>query len=814
MRIFLGGAGPQTESISLKPEKEFLDPAEAFRAEMLDHGLDPGGVIIKDAKIHKFSTKESDSRDTAGWYVFFQGNVCGGSFGDFRSGIGGDWCSKKKKDMTQQEKIQYERDKKEVDKKKAIDLAKRLIEYDAKAIEAQALYDAALPYEEIGHTYPDRKGVDATGYKVHVSQIGHKALLIPRMRLSEDKNGLELRNVEHIWENPNIKKHGLTDAETSGTFHVIQAAPGNVGNIVYIGEGFSTCKTISETTGSTAVCSFNAGNMPNIAESVRAMFPGCTLVVAGDDDQFTVLKNGKKRNAGRIYATKTAEILGVPVVFPEFKDLFSQPTDFNDLMMREGKDVVADQLRSAVPAPIVIEKFFDGKLGNFFAEADRGTDEQQFIFSRPGENKPGGLRVGVIGYEGGEGGAGKTRLWFQILSSIAFGHDFTGGAFDFHETGPVYMVAGEDGRDIMAEVSTMIRMRAGDDKYEIPKELQSNFHFRCAEGGKDSPCLFRRTSARNLERTEAFDGLYMDCQKVRPIILVLDSQSIVVGLGEESNEEAGMVSGMLKVFLKFCKSIIIIAHTTKTSTSGKAAALLWNAKAWASALSPEALRGSSGQAFNGRYLKMTTKVPPRFNEELGAKEDDRLIACAIPKANGAMEVYEPFYFKRRTYSWLNNQGGRNFSVLWDYYEAKVTQEAKTEAEKLKAQFEEDGRVRDIVTKCILSQLDKVVSEGSKPAGQKGSPANLNMVANEMVEKSKEENLAEYHEKTKARRSLKELFIKTHGVIYIPKQKIYIKLVNSKNKEYSYFKKISEADYREISQEIDLPFGEKKDLDDE
>ena len=304
---------------------------------------------------------------------------------------------------------------------------------------------------------------------------------------------------------------------------------------------------------------------------------------------------------------------------------------------------------------------------SFFAAAENGTDEQQFIFSRPGRRKPGGLRVGVIGYEYGEGNSGKTRIWFQILASIAYGYDFTGGAFDFYETGPCLMVAGEDGPDIMAEISMMLKMRAKENGFTIPKDRQGNFEYRCADVGKGSPCLFTRDRAGNILETAAFTGLLKDCKQVRPVSLVLDSQFTIIGMGEESNEDAGMISKKLNTLLQYCKSVIIIARTNNSSTSAKITAKNWE-QAWRPALSVEAMRGSSDLVFNSRYLKMTTKVPTRFNSKLGAGEDDRLIACTIPKANGSIGVYEPFYFKQRLYTWTSNQGNKSYSVLWDYYE--------------------------------------------------------------------------------------------------------------------------------------------------
>lgn len=650
-----------------RSDQDTRDPLTKFWDHLARYDLHPKEIIPND----KYERFDIDKRgDKAGWYILnLNGDFAVGSCGSWKDMSKYPFCSKDLATMTPRETIDYRAQVKRQNEAKAAQ--EKIDNAEAKDF-ANQVWAEAVPVPPGGHPYLAKKGLLFDyGLKVGRDHYGQERLCVPTM----DEHG-QIVSLQYIDENGTKQNQPFGDRK--GKFYLLPGAAGT--NKMYIAEGLATAATIRDATGADVICAFTAGNIPAVAPIIRKAYPTHKITIAADDDRW----KPERGNAGLRFSQQAANEIGVPMVYPKFTDeqvahwrtrnddQEKGPTDFNDLAAFTGGVAMVQGQLSEAPEPITmdIKPFFSGATGDFFTESNGGTNEQQFVFSRPGAKKPGGLRVGVIGYEGGEGGSGKTRIWFQILASIAYGHDFTGGAFDFYEIGPAYMVAGEDSRDIMGEISTMIKIRAKDEGFEIPKELQSNFHFRCVDGGSGSPCLFTR-DGRNIVENSSFYGLYEDCKRIKPTSLVLDSQSVIIGMGEESNEDAGMVSGKMKVFLRYCKTIIIIAHTNKGSTQAKITAPDWN-KAWPSALSVEALRGSSGMVFNGRYLKMTTKVPQRFNEELGAGVDDRLVACTIPKANGAIEIYDPFYFKQHLYSWKNNQGTWSHSVLWDYYKRPIT----------------------------------------------------------------------------------------------------------------------------------------------
>jgi len=131
-------------------------------------------------------------------------------------------------------------------------------------------------------------------------------------------------------------KATMFNTSLSGAFHVI----GPESKTVYICEGYSTGASIHEATGKRVYCAFSAHNVVKVAEALRLATPGLKIIIAGDDDQY------QGKNAGRIAAEKAAQKIRTWAVFPTFKDLTGNPTDFNDLARLEGLDEVKRQLEA------------------------------------------------------------------------------------------------------------------------------------------------------------------------------------------------------------------------------------------------------------------------------------------------------------------------------------------------------------------------------------------------------------------------------------------------------------------------------------
>ena len=112
--------------------------------------------------------------------------------------------------------------------------------------------------------------------------------------------------------------------------------------IIYIAEGYATAASIFEATEQCAVVAFSANNLPAVAETIKWEYPNAEIIICADNDVY----NGDK-NIGLDKATEAAMIINAKLVIPKFKDLSSEPKDFNDLTNLEGINEMCIQLSSA-----------------------------------------------------------------------------------------------------------------------------------------------------------------------------------------------------------------------------------------------------------------------------------------------------------------------------------------------------------------------------------------------------------------------------------------------------------------------------------
>lgn len=132
------------------------------------------------------------------------------------------------------------------------------------------------------------------------------------------------------------------------------------GDVIYVGEGYATCGSIRaalEYKSAVYAC-FDTSGLMEGAKILRALFPNSLIVLCADDDYLTNAVGEKK-------AREAAEAIGnARITLPKFtaarrlsKKDESLPhlTDFNDLHVAEGIDVVRAQLLAPVadsPRPL------------------------------------------------------------------------------------------------------------------------------------------------------------------------------------------------------------------------------------------------------------------------------------------------------------------------------------------------------------------------------------------------------------------------------------------------------------------------------
>jgi putative DNA primase/helicase len=254
------------------------------------------------------------ARRFAGGYVF----------GDFVSGLSTYIFDHEERDYDKEElralRISMAKARKEAE----IEQARIHEEASARAV---AIWNNAKPLAE--HDYLARKQVSSHGLREHEGCIA-----IP----ARDEQS-KLWTLQFIA--PDGTKNFMAGGRKSGCYFVI----GNLENSeqIFICEGYATGATIHECTSAPVVVAFDTSGLKPVAKLLRAKYPDAKIVVCADNDQYH--ENGV--NPGVEKATEAAKEINAFVVKPEFKNVSTRPTDFNDLFILEGAEAVKATLQNA-----------------------------------------------------------------------------------------------------------------------------------------------------------------------------------------------------------------------------------------------------------------------------------------------------------------------------------------------------------------------------------------------------------------------------------------------------------------------------------
>lgn len=195
-------------------------------------------------------------------------------------------------------------------------------------------------------TYLERKKIDKL-YGARIGVDGGSMFLAVPMR---DLNG-KLWGIQRISSTPrddwrDSDKWIDADTRMKGSVHVI----GEIKEVIYLCEGFATGASIHMATGDAVVVCFNCWNMRDISPYIQEKYKGIRIVICADDDKWTTDASGKPWNPGLQAAHQAALKTRIPVKTPIFQSLEGEPSDFNDLHVREGIKAVREQLTSLVEA--------------------------------------------------------------------------------------------------------------------------------------------------------------------------------------------------------------------------------------------------------------------------------------------------------------------------------------------------------------------------------------------------------------------------------------------------------------------------------
>ncbi len=282
-------------------------------------GLDYAGSVVADGKIHRF--KAGEDRERNSWFVLFPGPPAAGAFGCWKRSIKETW-SERNGSLSQVEwnKVRLRWQDAEHERER-VEMARR-----AKARKTAA-WILERPKPVTNHAYLAAKGVQGFGDV----RERRGALVLPL----RDANG-ELHSLQFIGADGS--KRFLSGGHVAGCCFTLANNPDGA---LVLCEGYATGASVHEATGLATVCAMNAGNLLAAARSLREKFPTREIIIAADNDQFT------DGNPGLSKAREAALAVDAKLAVPQFQDLTTKPTDFNDLHQLQGPDAVKAQIQSA-----------------------------------------------------------------------------------------------------------------------------------------------------------------------------------------------------------------------------------------------------------------------------------------------------------------------------------------------------------------------------------------------------------------------------------------------------------------------------------
>ncbi|MDO3620223.1 phage/plasmid primase, P4 family [Ralstonia pseudosolanacearum] len=362
------------------------DVVGQFRDAMAEQGIVIIGEIVADGRLHRYHVDGDKRGQRNAWAILHIDDKPAGAFGCNRR-YGNDhkftWTGKATKPLTAAERRAIrERIEKQKQEREEAERARRA----AAAALAQQIWDAASECTE--HPYLTRKQIQSHGLRVgkwekideetgDVRLISKHALLIPIRDAKKQVHSLQAIFPRKLMGDRD--KDYLKDGAKEGLFYSIgkpQMVDGKA--VIIICEGYATGASLHEATGHAVIVAFDAPNLLPVAQVIRARFPDATIIMAADNDQWTLKP---VNNPGVTRAREAALAVGGLVAVPPFEHSagsqdeegkWSGPNDFNDLHLLEGADavrsVIDDTLEQARPNRVVLLPTDEDALGAAYAD--------------------------------------------------------------------------------------------------------------------------------------------------------------------------------------------------------------------------------------------------------------------------------------------------------------------------------------------------------------------------------------------------------------------------------------------------------------
>ena len=291
------------------------DAIEAFRDTLQDNGL--GRPEIKpDTGIQRFKIEGDRRNNKSGWYNFHtDGNIPAGAFGNWRTGLNQTFYFKKdNKPLTDAERNELAKVYANAKKKREAETQKKYAE--ARRI-SNGVWNKGIPANP-DHPYLVKKGSQSASKYLRMDTKGN--LLVP------------LYNKKRLVSLQYINKHGgkffVKGSELKGSFFMFGSLKKSF-NEIFICEGISTGWTVHTLADQAPIfCALTAGNLKNVALSVRNHYPAIKIIIAGDQDYRT----DGSINIGVEKAKEAAQAVGGYYSIPSFPNP-ETAGDWNDLYL-------------------------------------------------------------------------------------------------------------------------------------------------------------------------------------------------------------------------------------------------------------------------------------------------------------------------------------------------------------------------------------------------------------------------------------------------------------------------------------------------
>ncbi len=303
---------------------------DVFRSDIEKAGYRFDGPILADNQWHRcyfgdekkssgrYRLKIVDAKFAIGNYGSDKDPECSGGWKSWHNKIG-------TKAYSPEERKAY-REKAEAEKK-AVDAAREKYQ-ELLARRLQKLY-AALPEADAGMDYLYRKKLGTHGVKRRALE----ELVIPIYQIDG-----RLWNLQKIL--PGFKGFCKGAKIKGGFFPFGEYKSGPL----IIAEGWATAASVFQAIGISTFAAFTAGNLEPVALALKNKHPGAEIIIAADNDMYTKNAKGEHWNPGIEAGIKAATAVSARCVWPEFPDISSRPTDFNDLHLLYGLAAVKNKI--------------------------------------------------------------------------------------------------------------------------------------------------------------------------------------------------------------------------------------------------------------------------------------------------------------------------------------------------------------------------------------------------------------------------------------------------------------------------------------